>query len=86
MPAQDVPEGRVSLNDVEDVLELLVGLVMWMVSMAAAKWAIGAREWSDPGMVAVGCAGRVGDRIRGCEPTGVLAVTGAGLGPTSLRP
>ena len=40
------------------------------VSMAAAKWATGAAEWWTTSMVAVGWAGRVGDRIRGCEPTG----------------
>ena len=46
------------------------GFGEWGVSRAAAKWATGAGEWWTTSMVAVGRAGRVGDRIRGWEPTG----------------
>ena len=44
-----------------------------LVSRAAAKWITGAAEWWTTGKVPVGWAGRVGDRIRGWEPTGCLA-------------
>ena len=44
-----------------------------VLSMAAAKWATGATKWWTTSRVAVGWSGRVGDRIRGCEPTGVLS-------------
>ena len=41
-----------------------------IVSMAATKWATEAAERRTTCMVAVGYARRIGDRIRGGEPTG----------------
>ena len=68
--AASLAHGHRGRRPANAIPESTKGRVVHLVARAVARWATGAEEWWTTSMVAVGGAGRVEDRIRGCEPTG----------------